>query len=144
MIFYYHCLIAVDYSLIPIDNVRIYILNDLVILCTSVCCDYLRLYSIYLIVQCSFIRCIIYILSAIKNYELLYIFEMLYMRLNHIFQNLFKCSIEPLDILLPVCHKMNYIVLYINAQDSSNVWIHYFLCSIKLMRLMHMCTYRLQ
>ena len=29
------CLITVDYSLIPIDNVRIYILNDLVILCTS-------------------------------------------------------------------------------------------------------------
>ena len=28
-------MITVDYSLIPIDNVRIYILNDLVILCTS-------------------------------------------------------------------------------------------------------------
>ena len=35
------CLITVDYSLIPIDNVRIYILNDLVILSTSICCDYL-------------------------------------------------------------------------------------------------------
>ncbi len=60
------------------------------------------------------------------------------------FRIFFKCSIEHLDILLSVCHKMNYILLYINTQDSSNVWIHYFLCSIKLMRLMHMCTHRLQ
>ena len=57
------CLITADYSLIPIDNVRIYILNDLVILCTSVCCDYLWLYSIYLIVQCSLICCVCYILN---------------------------------------------------------------------------------